>query len=116
MSVRRVLPTRRGHTVIALAHAGRKYHIGFGQECDKAGVVIKPEVLEFFADARHTGTDFEAFLHDACIAMSLLVQHGCSSEMQVAAYGEHRNEGQERGAASSIMGVIARMGVEIEKG
>lgn len=47
--------------------------------------------------------------------MSLLVQHGCSCEMQAAAYGEHRNEGEARGTAASIMGVIARIGLELEK-
>jgi hypothetical protein len=107
--VRTLLPARRDHVVVKLEHAGTHYHVGFGM------VPGSRQVVEVFADGRRTGTDFEAFLHDACIAMSLLVQHGCSCEMQAAAYGEHRNEGEALGTPASIMGVIARMGLELEK-
>lgn len=115
-NVRYVLPTRRAHTVATIEHAGVKYHVGFGQECDREGVITNPRVLEVFADSRRTGSDQEAILHDACIAMSLLIQYGCPFGMQAAAYGEIRNEGEESGPPASILGAIARMALEIEKG
>lgn len=115
MMTRRILPGRRAHTVVSLEHAGHRYHIGFGQECNERGEIVSPEVLEVFADARRTGSDHEALLHDACIAISLLIQYGCSCSVQAQAYGELRNEGEKTGPPASILGCITRMAVDLER-
>ncbi len=115
MSVRRLLPARRVHTVITLEWAGTKYHVGFGQEGDsKTGVIDRPDVLEVFADGKRTGSDQQAQLSDACIAISLLLQHGVTVEQLAAAFGEVRNEGEETGHPASVLGAIVRAARELE--
>ena len=72
MSLRRLLPTRRAHTVLTLEFAGQRFHVGFGQEI--VGGVVQPAIVEVFADAKRTGSDAQAQLTDSCIAISLLLR------------------------------------------
>jgi hypothetical protein len=112
MSVRQLLPTRRGHTVLTIEFAGQKYHVGYGQEI--VGKVVQPRVVEVFADAKRTGSDSQAQLADSCIAISLLLQHGLTMKQIAEAFGESRSEGMASGPPSSILGCIARAGVALE--
>ena len=114
-AIRTTIPTRRGHTVIVLHHEGQKFHIGFGQVLNAHGRIAAPAVVEVFADTKQTGSGQQAMLSDGCIAISLLIQYGVPIAQIAEAFGEIRNEGEDRGRPASILGVIARVGAALEK-
>lgn len=115
MSERKNIPSRRPHTVIKLEHGAQSFHIGFGQVPGGPNLPPLPPIVEVFADGRKNGSDQQRALSDACIMMSLLLQHGMTMAQIRDSLGEIRNEGEETGAPASIFGVIARAGVELEK-
>jgi hypothetical protein len=100
---RTALPNKRPHLVHKLVHAGTSYNVGFG--FDEHGVV-----REAFADAKRTGTDVQALLHDACLLISVLAQNGMHFRDIAKMCGENVPEGQTEGQPSSIIGLIARIG------
>lgn len=67
-------------------------------------------VKEAFCAGFRSGTDVCALANDACIMMSLLLQHGVDISTIADACGQER-EGQP----SSLLGAIAREGVIIQK-
>lgn len=103
------LPNKRLHIVERIDHAGVHYHVGYGFDSDGC-------VREVFADARKTGSDTQATLSDACIMLSLLLQHGMSIADIAAALGENRAEGASSGDCASVLGIISRAGVALEQG
>ncbi len=55
-------------------------------------------------------------LNDICILLSRLLQHGDTIESIADGLGENRNEGETSGRPSSLLGAIARHGVEVQAG
>lgn len=73
-------------------------------------------VREVFCLAAKDGTDMQALVHDACIAASIALQRGHTIAALARAFGELREEGQSAGRPASVIGALARLGVEIETG
>jgi len=80
-------------------------HFGF----DETGFV-----KEVFCLPERTGTDIQGMVHDACIAISIGLQHGMAIGELASKLGELRPEGAKRGPPSSIFGAIAIMGAALE--
>lgn len=72
-------------------------------------------IKEAFCAGFRAGTDVCALANDACIMMSLLLQHGVTIAHVADACGENRPEGATSGPPASLLGAIAREGVLIEK-
>ena len=102
---RRRLPDRRRNTIRDIAFGGQAFTVCVGY--DDAG---RP--LEVFADGQKTGSTMAAFIDDACIAISIALQHGIApaalvrslSTVQVWANGV-KGEGQ----ASPVGAILAAL-------
>lgn len=73
------------------------------------------KVREAFCAGYRADTDLCALTNDACIMMSLLLQHGVSITEVAAACGQNTAEGETDGPPASLLGAIAREGVNIER-
>lgn len=103
------LPNRRENETVVLTHGQREFIVTFG--------IFEQRVVEVFcspSEKSRAGTDSQADLTDACIAISLLLQRGMKVAQLAAAFGEDRPEGMEKGSPSSILGRIACAGAELE--
>lgn len=71
-------------------------------------------IKEVFCTSILVGTDMSGIINDACIALSLLLQHGTTIGVLAEAFGEKRPEGEEYGPPASPIGAICRAGVVLE--
>jgi hypothetical protein len=113
MTNRVPLKNRRLSTTCVVRHTSNN-----GQQWDFTvtfGFDMDGRVRECFCNSPKSGTDMQAFISDACIAVSLLLQHGMPITLVAAAFGEDRPEGADAGPPSSPLGAIARVGVTIER-
>lgn len=69
---------------------------------------------EAFCAGFRADTSLCALANDACILLSRLLQHGERIEDLASALIEDRPEGAPSGPPASIIGAIARAGVEIQ--
>lgn len=106
------IPQRREGMTVRLHHYGSMFDVTYNVH-PKTG-----RLFECFYAAngmiKH-GSDVQALLTDACIAISKRLEHGESFEEIAASFGEDRAPGATSGPASSILGVIARAGIKLEK-
>lgn len=67
--------------------------------------------------ASKVGSDEQAVVNDACIAISLLLQHGVPADALAKSFGENRTmaKPEERGPPSSPLGAIARVAAELDE-
>lgn len=73
-------------------------------------------VMECFASGDKPGSDMQALLNDACIAISVLLQYGTSADAIASMFGENRAEGEISGPPASPLGAIARAAAAIDAG
>jgi hypothetical protein len=73
MTQRNRLPNRRNHELLDFEHSGIRYTVGIGRFRDG-------QLAEIFLNTARHGTAIDTNAHDAAIAASLLLQHGCSIE------------------------------------
>lgn len=95
---------------VAYTSAGgheQRFTVRFG--FDESG-----SIKEVFCNSLKSGTDLNGLINDACIAISLLLQHGMGMAQLAEAFGENRAEGQEHGPPSSPLGAIVKAGAGIE--
>ena len=67
------LPDRRRNLIRDIAFGGQAFTVCVGY--DDAG-----QPLEVFADGQKTGSTMAAFIDDACIVISIALQHGIAAE------------------------------------
>jgi hypothetical protein len=107
-----MLPNRRFGYIVPLQHAGVSFDVTFNRD---------PATLRFVecfytqTGAVKFGSDIQALLTDACIAISKLVEQGVPFAAIAQAFGEDRLPGAESGPPSSVLGAIARKGAELEE-
>ncbi len=109
--VRNKLPNRRHGITETVTHVSatgntHKFDVTFG--FDDVGI------REVFLHGGKEGTDLQAILTDACIAISMLLQHGETCQTLNHSFGENRAEGSILGPASSPLGTIVRAGAKLE--
>lgn len=69
MSGRAILPTRRPNVTVEVAHGGHAFTVTVGYD-------LTGRVREVFAGGTRIGTDLAHVIADACVALSLALQHG----------------------------------------
>lgn len=109
MSTRARLPDRRQNETFSVEHAGRLLTVTVGYAPDG-----RP--AEVFADGAKLGSDMANTIHDACVVISLALQHGCPPEALVKSLGKLpailvAGIGE---APASVVGVIADVAAEAE--
>lgn len=75
------------------------------------------KVKEAFCAGFRANTDICMLTNDACIMMSLLLQHGVDIAEVSAACGENKqpdDKTDQRGPPVSLLGAIARKGIEVQ--
>ena len=91
---RQRLPNRRENETVGLVFDGHRYHvtIGFAQD---------GRPLEVFCHGGKVGSGMNLILDDACVALSLLLQHGIEPRDLGHSMGRLGD-----GAAASIIGAL----------
>jgi hypothetical protein len=94
---RQRLPDRRPSSTTVLMHGGRSYSvtIGFDSANERVG--------EVFTHGAKVGSNMDAILDDACIALSLLLQHGVEPASLASSMGR-LGDGS---TPASIIGALA---------
>ncbi len=92
--VRQRLPNRRENETVDLVFDGHRYHVtnGFAHDC-------RPR--EVFCHGGKVGSGMDRILDDACVALSLLLQHGIEPRDMGHSMGRLGD-----GAAASIIGAL----------
>lgn len=105
--MRNKLPDRRPAITDIVVHNDHKFHItfGFDMEC---------QIREVFCADPRVGSDIHALLIDSCILISIYLQSGGEMEKLVTSLGENRNEKEDKGPPSSIIGAIAHAILELQ--
>ncbi len=93
-TLRQRLPNRRLNETVDLRFEGQRYHVTVGFFSDG-----RP--AETFCHGGKVGSGMDLLLDDACVALSLLLQHGV--EPQALAHSMGRLDG---GAPASIIGAL----------
>ncbi len=94
------LPNRRENETVDLLFEGQRYHVTIGFAPDG-----RP--AEIFCHGAKVGSGMDHLLDDACVALSLLLQHGI--EPQDLAHSMGRLDG---GAAASVIGALVDLVAE----
>ena len=105
---RQRLPNRRHGLTLPVQHRNQFFDCTFG--FDEAG-----RVREVFMRSTKEGNDFSALMVDACIAASMLLQHGETMASLAASFGENRADGEKSGAPQSALGAIVRRGAMLDE-
>ncbi len=104
---RQRLPNRRENETIDLVFDGHRYHVIIGFAPDR-----RPG--EVFCHGGKVGSGMDLILDDACVALSLLFQHGFQPQGLAHSMGRLQD-----GAPASIIGalvdLVQRFGVESAK-
>lgn len=64
------VPYRRPNATFKLEHRGIRFHVTIGFDLETG------EPVEVFGSSSKSGSDFAAVLNDACVSISLALQHG----------------------------------------
>ena len=102
------LPNRPGALAEEAAFEGHVWRISLG--FDKAG-----QVRELFMDGSKPGSPLERLLDDACVAVSLLLQHGVPAAGLWASLGRAGDpDGATTEEPSSPIGVAVKWATHVE--
>jgi hypothetical protein len=101
---------RRDGLIIKVEHGGRVFDVGFYENPDTGRWA---ECFYSRAGNIKQGSDFDALLSDACIAVSKLVEAGHTFASLTLTFGEDRAPGQDRGPPSSLLGAICAAGAKL---
>jgi len=98
---RELLPNRRRSELRAITYQGRPFVLGVSHYADG-----RPG--EVFVDGKKEGSDEQQTLDDACVIISLALQHGVSRERIANSLGKVPafENGREVEAPASVLGLI----------
>ncbi len=96
---RQRLPDRRPNQTVELIYDGARYEVTVGFH------PATGEAQEVFCHGAKAGSNMDAILDDACILLSLLLQHGVEPASLAATMGR-LGEGQQR---ASVIGALAEL-------
>lgn len=105
------LPDRRVAETTELEHAGFRFTVTVGFDLDG-----RPK--EVFADGTRIGTDLAHVISDACVVLSLALQHGCPPGLLPKSMGRVPDpaRGTHATRPASVMGTIAAVVAEAGSG
>ena len=104
MSSRQRLPNRRENETVDLMFEGQRYHVTVGFDLDG-----RPR--EVFCHGGKVGSGMDLILDDACVALSLLLQHDIEPQDLAHSMGRLGD-----GAAASIIGALVDLVSAFERG
>ncbi len=91
---RQRLPNRRENETVDLVFDGHRYHV-------TVGFALDGQPREVFCHGGKVGSNMDLILDDACVALSLLLQHGIEPRDLGHSMGRLGD-----GAAASIIGAL----------
>ncbi|WP_339952307.1 hypothetical protein [uncultured Albimonas sp.] len=99
---RRVLPHRRRNETVGLEHQGQHLTVTVGFDDDG-------HAREVFADGARLGSDLAHVIADACVVMSLALQHDCAAPDLVKSLSVTPDlaRGEDATRPASVLGAIA---------
>ena len=102
MSARVVLPARRPNATTVLSFGGFTFTVTVGFD-------LEGRPREVFADGVKIGTDLGHLIADACVVISLALQHGCPPEVLPKSMGRgpYPALGDDVCGPASALGAIA---------
>ena len=108
MAERRRLPDRRPNVTVEVDHAGFRLAVTVGFD-------LGGRPLEVFASGTRIGTDLGHVIADACVLMSLALQHGCPPGRLVRTLGRVPDPGlgPEAARPASVVGAVAAVAARI---
>jgi ribonucleoside-diphosphate reductase alpha chain len=98
LSARERLPNRRGHELVDFEHGGIRYTSGVGRFSDG-------RLAEIFLNTAKHGTAVDTNARDAAVAVSLLLQHGCSIETLRHALTRNADGSASGPLAGTVIGI-----------
>ena len=95
------LPDRRRSVTCALVHKGKAFTVTFG--FDEAG-----QPRDAFADGERSGSEISATISDACVLISIALQHGITPKALGKSLGREPDpvRGSTASHPASIIGAI----------
>ncbi len=103
-SPRQRLPNRRENETVDLVFDGQRFHVTIGFALDG-------QPREIFCHGAKVGSGMDLILDDACVALSLLLQHDIEPRDLGHSMGRLGD-----GAAASIIGALVDLVSSIEQG
>lgn len=105
------LPHRRPNATQQIRHMGHSFTVTVGYD-------LGGRPLEVFADGAKIGTDMGHIISDACVVISLALQHGCPAELLPKSMGRvpYPERGEGVCGPASALGAIAAVVAEAEHG
>ena len=100
--IRQRLPDRRPCVTMELVHDSRSYSvtIGFDRSTGRLG--------EVFTHGAKNGSTMDGILNDACVALSLLLQHGVEPAALAASMGRLGNGNEPASIIGALADLLAR--------
>lgn len=104
------LPTRRPNETSEIEHAGHRFTMTVGFD-------LQARPREVFADGARIGTDLGHVISDACVVISLALQHGCPPVLLPKSMGRVPDlfAGPENCRPASVLGSIAAAVAEADR-
>ncbi len=104
MNKRQRLPERRASDTFEIRHGNFTYTI-------TTSVDAEGQLGELFIDSDKSGTELSVMMHDAAIAVSLALQHGCPPEDLAQAF-----ERNETGVPAGLLGLALDRAIALTEG
>jgi hypothetical protein len=102
------LPLRRPNETLDLVFDGCAYAVTFGLYPDG-------RVGEVFTHGAKVGSTMARLLDDACVALSLLLQHGVTPERLAASMGRLGDDRAPASIIGALADLVAERGVEASR-
>ncbi|MGJ5029088.1 ribonucleotide reductase [Bradyrhizobium sp. HKCCYLS2038] len=100
--IRQRLPNRRPCVTMELVHDCRSYAVTLGFN------LITGRVGEVFTHGAKNGSTMDGILNDACVALSLLLQHGVQPAALAASMGRLGNGNEPASIIGALADLLAR--------
>ena len=100
--IRLRLPQRRPNMTFGIEHAGLRYSVTVGYYAESG------RVAEVFTHGAKAGSALDAILDDACIALSLLLQHGVEPAALAASMGRLGDGNSPASVIGALADLLAR--------
>lgn len=68
------LPNRRPNVTLKIKHKGMTFYVTLGIDAESG------RIMEVFGNARQATTDIDYMIADACVAISIALQHGAKTD------------------------------------
>ena len=107
-AARQRLPERRPNQTVDLIHGNMSFAITFGYDPDTG------EPREVFTHGAKVGSNMDAILDDACVLLSLVLQHGVKSSSLSKSMGYYGDSNEPCSIIGRLVNLLAEQEQENE--